>query len=146
MAFNVRFNFVDSYNTKTSRTFHTLAPDLATLITDIAALSAAIQPLTEGGIISSVGTYVDQVATFGADAGSNVDENMSVNAQGSDGYIYDVDLPMPVGAIINSDRTLDIGNAQVAAFFALFAAGANWRVNVRNPVDITQLIGGKLDK
>lgn len=146
MAFNVRFNFVDSYNTKTSRSFHSTSATIALLQADIAALASAIDPLTDAGLVDAVASYVDTAGAFAAAAGSNIDTNMSANALGADGYIYDVDIPVPVGSIINNDRTLITGDANVVTFFNLFGAGGTWRVNLRNPTSISQLVGGTLDK
>lgn len=143
--FNVRFNFRDSRGRNTSRTIHNTNTLIADVITDVGVLALAWNPLTDLQLVDVTITTTDASGAFAGAAVSNIDENVSVRAQGGDGRVYDFDLPDMPDAKMPTD-TLDITDVDVTTFFAEFAAGNNWRVNLNNPTDIVSLINGRLDK
>lgn len=146
MAFNVRFNFTDEKNGKTSRTYHNTNALIADVLTDVTTMAALIDVVSLGGLSDVVITQKSAAEASAAEANSNIDDNASVQVNGADGYVYDFDLPMPPPGIILSDRRLDVTDAGVIALFAAFGAGDNWRINLRVPTAISSVIGGVLDK
>lgn len=146
MAFDVTFNFTDVFNRRTQRTYHNTQALLATVLTDLTTIAELIDAVSLGGLENVIITQRSAAEASAAEAGSNVDENCSVQVLGGDGYRYDFNLPMPDPSILNSDGTLDTGNAAVVALFGAFASGDSWRINLRNPTDIASVIGGVLDK
>lgn len=145
MSFRVRWNFRDSRARTTSRTFVNTQTLIADVLTDIAALSALWDPITDVELVDVVITQVDTTEAFAGAAVSNVDENTSVKVQGADGRIYDVDLPDLPDAL-HPGASLDVTDAAIVAFFDEFLVGNTWRVNLNNPTDITALLTGLLDK
>lgn len=140
------FNFIDGFNRQTQRSWWSTSTLLVDALTDIAALASAINALSDGGLDGVVITNVDTSEDFAAVAGSNVDDNASIQVLGGDGYKYDFNLPMPITALFNADGTVDTSNAALATLMGLFATGDNWRINLRNPTDIDSVVGGTLDK
>lgn len=146
MAFDVRFDFLDAYNRVTTRTWHNTNALVADVLTDVGVLAGLINAISDGGLSGVTITQKSSAAAFAAVAGSSIDSNASVKVLAGDGYHYDVNIPMPIAGIINPDSTVDLTAAGVTAFFAEFASGDTWRINLRAPTDIVTLVSGVLDK
>ena len=147
MAFDVTFNFVDAYNRKTTRTWHNLQALLANALLNVTTLADLYDTIGFGGLESVLLTQRSIADASAPTALASIDENVSVQVVGGDGYRYDFNLPMPNKAgIILADGSLNTADSDVTDFFDQFASGANWRINLRNPTDIATLVGGVLDK
>lgn len=147
MAFDVTFNFVDAFNRKTTRTWNNTNALIASVLTDVTAFVALYDAIGQGGVQSVLITQRSTADAIPAEGTTSVDENVSCQVIGGDGFQYDFNLPMPLkGTIILSDGSLDTSEAGVIAFFDEFLVGDNWRINLRNPTDIVTLVGGQLDK
>jgi hypothetical protein len=146
MAFNVTFNFTDEFNRKTQRTWHNTQALIATVLTDLTTIAALIDVVSLAGLDGVVISQVSDAENSAAEAGSNVDANLSVQVEGADGYRYDFNLPCPDPGVLNADGTLDTADAGIVALFGAFAGGDSWRINLRNPTAIASVIGGELDK
>ena len=146
MAFNVRFNFTDLKNGDTSRTWVNTGATVAAVLLDVTTLVALYAAIGLGGLDSVLISQRSTADAFAPETGANVDDNASVQVLGGDGYKYDFDLPMPEADIIQADRSVLTTDAAVIAFFAAFASGSTWRINLRNPTDVATVIGGTLDK
>lgn len=145
MAFDVRFNFMDSRGRKTSRSFHNTNALVADVITQIAVLLPLWEAITDLAFLYATIMSKDEASAFDGEAVSNVDENTSCTVICEDGKQYDVNLPDMPDAL-HPGESLDMTDVDVANFFAEFAVGKTWRLNLNNPTDIVTLVSGQLDK
>jgi len=145
MASVVKFNFLDGNGRKTSRSIVYDSDVLATVLTGAAALAVLWAPLTDLQLTGVVVTKKDNSVVFAGVSTSNIDENVSVQVLGADGYAYDFDLPDPPTAKI-SGGVIALTDADLVAFFAEFDAGSSWRVNLRNPTAVASVVKAVLDK
>lgn len=141
----VKFNFVDSRGRSISRSIAHTGTVVADILADANTLAGLWNPLTDLALTSVVVTFTDVAPAFAGAAVSNRDENVSVQVQGADGRKYDFDLPDVPDAKMPTEL-LDTSDADVVAFFAKFAGGDVWRVNLNNPTAISTVIKGVLDK
>jgi len=145
MASVVKFNFIDSHGRKTSRSFAHTSDVLATVLADANTLAALWNPLTDLQMTGVVVTKKDATPSFAGVAGSNIDENVSVQILAADSFAYDVDLPdVPTAKL--SGGTMVLTDADLVAFFAPFLAAGPWRVNLRNPTAFVSIVKAVLDK
>ena len=115
------------------------------MLTEVAILAPLWDAITDLELIDVVITNRDTSDAFAGAAISSVDENTSVKVRGGDTYVYDFNLP-DVPDALHPGESLDVTDAAVVAFFDEFDTAETWRVNLRNPTDITDLISGQLDK
>ena len=147
MAITVQIDFEDNFNTITKRKYTSDKATLALVKTDLDAFALAYADIGNGGIDKVI--ISEEYVPAGAPSpgtGSNVDENLSAKVAAADGFNYDMNIPMPIPALFNPDRTLITTDADVVTFFAQFLAAGGFEINLRAPTAITQLVGGLLDK
>ncbi len=142
---NVKFNFQDSRGRTISRTIWNTGATLALVLAEVAILAPLWDAITDLELIDVVITNRDVSDAFAGAAISSVDENTSVKVRGGDTYVYDFNLP-DVPDALHPGESLDVTDAAIVAFFDEFDTAETWRVNLRNPTDITDLISGQLDK
>ena len=142
---NVKFNFIDSRGRTISRTLWNTETTLAAVLTETAILAPLWAALTDLELTDIVITNRDTSDAFAGAAISSRDENTSVKVTGGDTYVYDFNLPDMPDAF-HPGESLDVTDAAVVAFFDEFDSAETWRINLRNPTDIVNLISGKLDK
>lgn len=142
---SVKFNFRDSRGRPTSRTLFNVGATIAAVLTDVGTLAALWNPLTDLAFEGVNVSFVDPSSAFAGTPPSNIDENVSVQVTGADGYKYDLDLP-DVPDAKTPGEAMSISDADLLAFVAAFQGAGNWRVNLRNPVQITQILKATLDK
>lgn len=145
MAFDVRFNFLDSRGRSTSRSFHNTNALVADVVTQIGVLLALWNVVTDLQFLYATIMNKDAASAFAGAAVSNVDENTSCKVIAGDGKVYDVNLP-DVPDAKHPGESLDMTDVDVANFFAEFAVGKTWRLNLNNPTEIVTLVSGQLDK
>lgn len=143
---NVRFNIVDEFGRRTSRTWFNDEPLLADVLTDVGILAPLLEAVTQGGLTGIVITLADVAETFAATTPSNVDENASIKVVGGDARNYDFDLPMPTAVLRLAGGSIDVANAALVSFLDQFLLADAWRINLSAPVDIASVTSGKLDK
>jgi hypothetical protein len=140
----VKFNFRDSRGRPVSRTFWNTEVAVADVITEVGTLAGLWNPLTDLEFESVNISFVDPSAAFAGASVSNRAENVSVQVQGGDGRLYDVDLPdVPDAKTVG--EAMSLADTDLIAFFAEFAGGGTWRVNLNNPTTITSIISATLD-
>lgn len=142
---SVKFNFRDSRGRPTSRTLFNTQATVADVITDVGTLAALWNPLTDLAFEGVNISFIDPSSAFAGTPPSNIDENVSVQVTGADGYKYDLDLP-DVPDAKTPGEAMSIADADLLAFVAAFQGAGTWRVNLRNPVQITQILKATLDK
>jgi len=145
MASVVKFNFLDDHGRKTSRSFSHTSDVLATVLASAATLAGLWDPLTDLQMTGVVVTKKDATVAFAGASGSNIDDNVSVQVLAADGFAYDVDLPAVPNAKLSGGQ-IALSDADLIAFFAAFAAGGVWRVNLRNPTAVASVVKAILDK
>lgn len=146
MAFSVKFTFDDAYGRTTSRTWHNTEATIAAVLADVTEIAPTIEAISDGGLTDVTITVKSTDETFDETAGANVDANASVTVEGSDGYKYDFNIPMPKAAKLLTDGSVNTADGDVTDFFDQFSAPNTWRINLRNPTQIAAVIGGKLDE
>jgi len=145
MAFDVRFNFLDSRGRSTSRSFHNTNALVADVVTQIGVLMTLWDAITDLQFLYATIMNKDTAAAFAGAAISNVDENTSCKVIAGDGKVYDVNL-CDVPDSFHPGESLDMTDLAVSNFFAEFAVGKTWRLNLNNPTEIVTLVSGQLDK
>jgi len=141
----VTFSFLDSRSRRTTRSFWNTEATLALVLAAVTALVAEWNPLTDLALEKVTITNVSTADAFAGAAVSNIDENVSVQVIAANGRRYDIDLP-DVPDAKTPGENMDITDADLVAFFALFAGGGTWRVNPDNPQAITTIVKATLDK
>lgn len=144
MASEVRFNFLDSRGRTTSRTVVHTSDVIATILADVAVLAPLWDALTDLELVDVIVSKRDNTDAFAGAAVSNIDENVSVQVLKANGYKADFNLPdMPDS--FTPGGVIDPTALPITDFFAEFAAGNNWRLNIQNPQAISSVIKGVLD-
>lgn len=141
----VKFNFRDSRGRPTSRSLWNTNTILADVITAIGTLAGLWGPLTDLAYEGASISVSDPSAAFAGAAVSNIDENVSVQVTGTDGFKYDLDLP-DVPDTKTPGEAMSIADTDLVAFIAQFQGANTWRVNLRNPTQISQVLKATLDK
>ena len=141
----VKFNFRDSRGRPTSRSLGHSGVVIADILTDVGTLAGLWNPLTDLALEGVSVSFTDIGAAFAGTPPSNVDENVSVQVSGVDGYKYDLDLPDVPDAKTPSEQ-MSIADTDLVAFIAQFQGANPWRVNLRNPTQVATIIKATLDK
>lgn len=118
--------------------------DEAALLTDAATYVTAYQAMTKLGVESyaySRSVAVNEVP----DAGSNVDPGATFTFNSALPIDPTVKVPDPVEAIKDGSGAIDLTDAIVTTWFAVYQPGTA-RVNLNNPTQPTSIRRGILDK
>lgn len=144
-TYTVRYEMVDAYNRRTSKTFETVS----TMADETAALAAAaglatdLANLTELDIlaynVSQRIVYTDSVT-----AGANKDEGVTFVLRKVDNYNDDIKVPGPINSIFDANGNADLTDAAVSAFLSNFLAGGDFTFS--DGEQATEAIKGTLDK
>ncbi len=146
MAFNVRFKFVDDHGRNTFRTYHNTQATIALVLTQVGVLAPVIDAAIEGGLTDVLISQVSTADAFAQAVDANIDTNGSLKVLAGDGFNYDFNVPMILPSLVLAGGVLDTDNVLLTNLVAEFASGKTWRINLRNPTDITEITGGSLDK
>lgn len=144
-TYTVRYEMVDAYNRRTSKTFETVS----TMADETAALAAAaglatdLANLTELDIlaynVSQRIVYTDSVT-----AGANKDEGVTFVLRKVDNYNDDIKVPGPINSIFDANGNADLADAAVSAFLSNFLSGGDFTFS--DGEQATEAIKGTLDK
>lgn len=146
MAFTVRFNFLDSMGRTKGRSFHNTQAAIADVLTDVAVLAPLLNAIVEGGLQDIVITQKSDASAFAADAGSDIDNGMTLTLDTTATSNYGMRIPMPIDALKLAGGVIDTANAALLSFLAEFDALKTWRVNLDNPVSYVGIVKGTVDK
>lgn len=146
MAYSVRFNFVDAMGRIKGRSFHNNNALIADVITQVGVLAPLINAIIEGGLVNVIITQKNSAAAFAADAGSDVDNGMTLTLETTAPSNYGMRVPMPIDALKLAGGVVDTANAALLLFLAEFDAAKTWRVNLDNPVPYVSIVKGTVDK
>ena len=134
--------FLDAYNTKTSRSYHITAADFAAARLIATNNLTTIQAIVLGAVIKE--TLAEQNFIGGVPgAGANVDTGATFTWDMGSGKTASTNLPMPVPAIINVDRSINLADANVLAWTANYTDGD---ILVSDGEVVQSVIHGELDK
>jgi len=143
MGVNARVTMVDDFGRSLTKGFETDATTLVNAKTYVEAGLTALHAISDAGWQKQ--DYLDaQTTTQAPGAGANRDTGATLRVTLDNGKNYALKIPMPAADIINPDASIDIGNADVLAYVALFETAGHLRVSEGNFV--TALLGGSLDK
>lgn len=145
MATVCKFHFNDILGGEKTRQFVHTSDVLSEVETGVAAMTAALDAIVEGGVRRVTIFKESSVAATTPDAGSNVDEGMTLTVLQANGKKKAVKIPTPIQALRLAGHGIDTNNADLIAFIGLFSAPGVWRVNEDNPQSISQLVSGSLD-
>lgn len=143
-TYDVRFEMLDAYNRRASKTFQTVdLADEAAALAAAAGLATDLANLTELDIlaynVSQRVVYTDTVT-----AGANRDEGVTFTLRKVDNYNDDLKVPGPINAIFDANGNVDPVNAAVAAFISNFLTGGDFTFS--DGEQATALVKGTLDK
>lgn len=115
---------VDDFNVEFSKEFEMVATTFAQAETDAPDVLTALGNLIAGRILSFTvkgrTNYTDVV-----DTGANVDEGVTLSVRKADQDKGVLKFPTPIKAnYVNPDRTVDILDPAILAWFTLFTAGS----------------------
>jgi len=140
----VKFVLDDEQGRRTTREVIFDVADEAALLTDAAAYATAYQAMTKCGIQNY--TYRRSVAVNNVPGvGSNVDPGATFLWATALPIDPTTQLPDPVEAIKNGSGGIDLADAIVTTWFALYNPGTA-RVNLNSPQQPTSIRRGTLDK
>ena len=143
MAFELSVKLVDAYNRNASKRFEMTAADHATAVTDTATIIAALNAVTDGGVVS----YILSEKTAVGDsptAGANRDEGVTLSVLLQDTEKGSIKVPMPVKTAIDANGNLDITSPAWVTFVNLYGNGNECLLSDGDHV-IT-FLAGQLDK
>jgi len=143
MGINCRVTMVDDYGRSLTKGFETDAATIANAITYTEAGLTALHAISDAGWQKQ--DYLSAATTTQAPgAGANRDVGATLRVTLNNGKNYALKIPMPAAGIVNPDGSIDIGDADLLAYVALFEVGGHLRVSEGNYV--TALLSGALDK
>lgn len=143
MGVNARVTMVDDYGRSLTKGFETDATTLANAKTYVEAGLTALHAISDAGWAKQ--DYLDaQVTTQAATAGANRDVGATLRVALNNGKNYAMKIPMPAAGIVNPDGSIDIADADLLAYVALFETAGHLRVSEGNYV--TAILSGSLDK
>lgn len=102
-------------------------------------------------VVSAVLSTKLTVAGATADAGSNVDEGMTVQLQMADGGIFSDHFPCPAktaGAwdYITATGAINVADTQVSDYYANFQSAGGFRFGELSQREVVAILSGYLDK
>lgn len=134
----------DDFTRTTTRKFKVTAVDYAT------ALTAWNSFVVDYAAFTRLGVLWDKLATVNIgtpviDTGANLDAGMTIQVSivGQPGKTASIKIPAPQAAAINSDGTLNLGNALTTTLEANYTSGF---VLVSDGEVVEDFIKGKLDR
>ena len=144
MGFQVIFTLVDSFNRKTHKNIETNATTLAEALTAVTGLAGELEPLTDLALEKVDIVSVSSAAAFAGQASSNVDTGATFRVQKSNGAYASHHIPGFPLSKVGAGGIIDVADADVAAYFALFETEGAWRLS--DGEYITSVVYGQLDK
>jgi hypothetical protein len=142
MAFELSVKMVDDYQRNMSKRFELTAADYATAQTDIATIIAALNAVTDAGVVS----YILSEKTAVGDsptAGANRDEGVTLSVLLQDTEKGSIKIPAPVKTALDANGNLDITDAAWVAFVNLYGSGNEALLSDGDHV--IQFLAGQLD-
>lgn len=142
--FQVYVEMIDSQNRKTSKEFTTVD----TMADAAAATTAAAGLLTDLGNLTGLRILAYTVKqrivyTDIVDAGSNIDEGITLSMEKEDNQLGIIKVPGPINTIYDGDGNVDVLDAAVAAFVSNFLTGGDFTFS--DGEQANEIVRGKLD-
>ena len=144
MAFDVSFVLIDAYGRTTRRTYGNNRVLMADVLTDVTAMTSALEAISGSAVQKVYISSVQVVASPAPDTGANNDAGATLHAVMDNAKMVGVKVPAFDVTKINADGSVMLADSDVAAFIALFATAAHWRISEGNY--ITSLKYGELDR
>lgn len=138
---NVRLR--DSMNTEVTKRFETETEVIATAQAAVAALLADFAAVSDLGIVNVTYSFTDDAEATDPGASSNVDVGATFTVELTAGGKAAHKIPGFPLSLVGSDRNIDVGGVEVAAYFANFEAAGEFRLS--DGETITGPLKGKLD-
>lgn len=140
----VRFNIIDEQNRTTNREVLFTVADEAALLTAAGIYETAYQALMKSAIVDY--TYSRKVAVGNSPAaGANIDAGFTVRWDTPLVVNPTTSVPDPVAAILDGQGGIDITDALMTTWFALYQPGTA-RVNINAYSQPTAILSATLDK
>ena len=118
-----------------------VATDQPTAVTQAEAFMDDMAPITELNILSY--TVMERVVySDSVTAGANRDEGITFSVRTADNEKATVKIPGPTNAILTSDGTVNLSDADVVAFIAHYTSG---EILVDDGEVVTAFLSGRLD-
>lgn len=121
-TYDVSVSIRDAFSGKTVRNYQVDAIDYPTALSDAAAMIASLEAYIGAGVLKySVSTVTFENETPAA--GSNIDEGATFQFDLGSGKTASLKIPSPDTGSVNTDRSIDLSDALVAALLAHWTAG-----------------------
>jgi hypothetical protein len=144
MALTGTVTLIDSFNSTVSKRYDMEATTLSQALTDMTALVADLEAVTDLGVVSVTFSQKDVSLESAAGADSNIDVGATFRVRLDNGKVAAHKVPGFPQSKVSSDRNIDVADADVAAYFANFEAAGAFKISETNV--ITAVLSGKLDK
>ena len=140
-TYQVSVQMEDAYGRAASKRFDLVAIDQPTAVTQAGAFMDDLAPITELDILSYTVServvYTDTVT-----AGANRDEGVTFSVRTADNEKATVKIPGPTNAILGADGSVNLSDADVAAFIAHYTSG---EILVDDGEVVSAFLSGRLD-
>lgn len=144
MAFTATATLVDSYGRITTKKIETTQVTLALAQSSVATAMVEFVDLTDLALIRITYSDVDDAEAFAGVAASNVDVGATFKLALDDGSMAPYKIPGFPDAKVGGSGGIDVADADVAAYFALFGSGGVLRTSDGQAVD--SVVSGQLDR
>lgn len=117
---------------------------MADALTDSSAMLAALEAISLAAVSKYSIASVVPVASPAPETGANNDAGCTIHCRMDNAKLVGLKVPAVDPGKVEADGSVDIADSDVAAFVALFATAAHWRVSEGNY--ITGAVSAELDR
>lgn len=144
MAWTLTVTMEDAYKRRATKTFEMQAADYTTAATDRTAIIAALNAVTDLGVVSHILSEKTAVGDA-ASAGTNRDEGITLSVKLQDTEKGIIKVPGPVKTALDANGNLDITDAAWVAFVNLFGVPPS-ECYLSDGDHVIEFLSGSLDK
>lgn len=143
MAFGLSVKLIDSFNRYATKQYQLQSADYAAAVVDTAAVIAALNAVTDMGVVSYIISEKTAVGDS-AGVGSNRDEGITLSVLLQDTEKGTLKVPGPIKTGLDANGVLDITTAAWVTYVNLFGAASE--AYLSDGDHQIQFLAGQLDK
>lgn len=144
MSCLIDITWLDAYGRTTTKRYESNVATAALAFTAATALIAAMAAISDAGVVKVNTIFASVADAAAATAGANVDTGATLHCTLDNGKGYALKVPMVKATKVGSGGAIDVADADIAAYTALFLTGGVMRMSEGNYV--VDVRSGELDK
>jgi hypothetical protein len=142
MSFEVTFTLQDAYSRRTTRRMTNTRADIADAQTDVTAMIATLEALSNAAVVK---TAIAVVATYATspEEYANLDAGATLHGRLNNGKLYPIHIPAIEVAKVNEDGSLDLADEDIVELETAMGSAGHWQISEGNT--IANFESGELD-